>query len=698
MADPFCFALLKIAALQISHAAGFEAANSGPANLLTDVFARYLSLLASTAKHYSELAGRDTANACDLAHGLMNLGVDVEQLREWVEQGDARALQPTWNERTDPSPLLHGILSSGRPQRNPKNDLVYTYGDVSPELLRRFENSDEYGTRAESESEGDELESENEAEMNVGGLWHDRRESKAGATNGLANGNHDKVSSPTTSSSPPPVVSKGGMDDESKDTLNNHQDRFGSIKRPAYVPEHLPPFPTEKDFAEAKQSNPATVGSSSATVLLSLEPLPPSPSTTQPKAKKKTVSENPFTHIVPYNESSLAQGKRDELLGVDVPSHGKGKRKHREVTSAESRGKSAPSNDSLLERALASVSQPDAKRRRFYAPPTALGSVSAPDASRNIAAPPDTLFTGTFVYTGLIDTAVRQVATAALLSRLNAPNLVEPPTPVSATVTVPLPPVPEPPSATASGSKILLNGIPVPSSAAGNPVTSSQLKKSSLAPMSLAKASSASLGLALTSKGKTVSPPPKIKTKKPPLTLNLADINANRTREFAAPLGSASPTKSGGMATPSSATSLPTPIKKITFTVKTPDPAAPPPSPFRSTTPASSSRKANVEEKKPAKKKAVPPLPPPPPPPPRPRTPPAPLEDEGLPDEDEAGKAEEINCVCSDQPHVDDGGFMVACDNCEVWFHGRCVGVTAIAEDEKWFCPRCKTKGTVQGV
>lgn len=592
------------------------------------------------------------------------------------------------NQKTTVS--LLGILSSGRPQRDPKNDLVYTYGDVPPDLLRRFENSDEYAT----ESEGDEFEygSENEAEMDVDGRWYGQRESKAGTAvpvNGLTNGNHGKISS-TTSSSSPPAVSKGGMEGENKDTLNNHQDRHGSIKRPAYVPEHLPPFPTEKDFAEAEQSNPATgnpVGSSS-TVLLSLEPLPPSPSTTQPKAKKKAVSENPFTHIVPYNESSLAQGKRDELLSVDVPSHGKGKRKHQEVTSAGSRGKSAPSNDSLLERALASASQPDAKRRRFYAPPTALGSVSAPDASRNIAAPPDTLFTGTFVYTGLVDTAVRQVATAALLSRLNAPNLaVEPPTPVSATVTAPLPPVPEPPSATASGSKMMLNGILVPSSTAGNPVTSSQLKKSSLAPMSLAKVSSASLGL--TSKGKAASPPPKIKSKKPPLTLNLTDINANRTREFAAPLGSASPTKSGGMATPSSATSLPTPIKKITFTVKTPDPTLPPPSPFRSTASASSSRKASVEEKKPAKKKAVPP--------PRPRTPP-PLEDEGLQDEDEAGKAEEINCVCIDQPHVDDGGFMVACDNCEVWFHGRCVGVTAIAEDEKWFCPRCKAKGIVQGV
>ncbi|KAJ3115660.1 hypothetical protein HDU96_000278 [Phlyctochytrium bullatum] len=48
--------------------------------------------------------------------------------------------------------------------------------------------------------------------------------------------------------------------------------------------------------------------------------------------------------------------------------------------------------------------------------------------------------------------------------------------------------------------------------------------------------------------------------------------------------------------------------------------------------------------------------------------------------------SDEINCIC-DMPDVDDGLFMIACDTCGFWFHGRCVGVmTAIDE---WFCVRC---------
>ncbi|XP_046575592.1 PHD finger protein ALFIN-LIKE 7-like [Haliotis rubra] len=47
-----------------------------------------------------------------------------------------------------------------------------------------------------------------------------------------------------------------------------------------------------------------------------------------------------------------------------------------------------------------------------------------------------------------------------------------------------------------------------------------------------------------------------------------------------------------------------------------------------------------------------------------------------------------VYCPCR-QP--DDGGFMIACDGCDEWFHGACVGVTetmAEAMDE-YHCPTC---------
>ena len=33
----------------------------------------------------------------------------------------------------------------------------------------------------------------------------------------------------------------------------------------------------------------------------------------------------------------------------------------------------------------------------------------------------------------------------------------------------------------------------------------------------------------------------------------------------------------------------------------------------------------------------------------------------------------QVYCMCRG---IDDGSFMIACDVCEEWFHGKCVGVT----------------------
>jgi hypothetical protein len=39
---------------------------------------------------------------------------------------------------------------------------------------------------------------------------------------------------------------------------------------------------------------------------------------------------------------------------------------------------------------------------------------------------------------------------------------------------------------------------------------------------------------------------------------------------------------------------------------------------------------------------------------------------------------------------------MISCDTCEVWFHGKCVGITKdlSKQIEEWNCPPCKKKKT----
>ncbi|XP_022704329.1 death-inducer obliterator 1-like isoform X2 [Varroa jacobsoni] len=73
--------------------------------------------------------------------------------------------------------------------------------------------------------------------------------------------------------------------------------------------------------------------------------------------------------------------------------------------------------------------------------------------------------------------------------------------------------------------------------------------------------------------------------------------------------------------------------------------------------------------------------------------------DEGAPDDDDEWNSdndpEKLWCVCH-KPH--NNQFMIACDECENWFHGRCVGVSKAegARMEKtgheWFCSNCRKK------
>ena len=51
---------------------------------------------------------------------------------------------------------------------------------------------------------------------------------------------------------------------------------------------------------------------------------------------------------------------------------------------------------------------------------------------------------------------------------------------------------------------------------------------------------------------------------------------------------------------------------------------------------------------------------------------------------------EQVYCMCRG---IDDGSFMIACDVCEEWFHGKCVGVTEEQGEEidLYTCPSCRT-------
>ncbi|XP_059480576.1 death-inducer obliterator 1 isoform X2 [Neocloeon triangulifer] len=68
-------------------------------------------------------------------------------------------------------------------------------------------------------------------------------------------------------------------------------------------------------------------------------------------------------------------------------------------------------------------------------------------------------------------------------------------------------------------------------------------------------------------------------------------------------------------------------------------------------------------------------------------------DEEGDEEWDSEDDPDKLWCICR-KPH--NNRFMICCDKCEDWFHGKCVGITKAMgkqmelEGKEWTCPKCK--------
>lgn len=53
---------------------------------------------------------------------------------------------------------------------------------------------------------------------------------------------------------------------------------------------------------------------------------------------------------------------------------------------------------------------------------------------------------------------------------------------------------------------------------------------------------------------------------------------------------------------------------------------------------------------------------------------------------------EVIDCICGNNKDL---GFMISCEKCYAWLHGKCVGISKRNEPEMYYCPRCVKKAPV---
>lgn len=73
--------------MQILQAAGFNKTRSSQAiDVLTDVLIRYIALIGDAAQEQAALSGRTQSTAWDVAKCLSNVGMDAEDLREWLDR------------------------------------------------------------------------------------------------------------------------------------------------------------------------------------------------------------------------------------------------------------------------------------------------------------------------------------------------------------------------------------------------------------------------------------------------------------------------------------------------------------------------------------------------------------------------------------------------------------------------------------
>ncbi|KAI8369533.1 uncharacterized protein BYT42DRAFT_584786 [Radiomyces spectabilis] len=605
MTDKFCFALLRGTTLQTLQSAGFESAHMSATDTLTDVFGQYIQLLASTASHYAQFAGRSTISPWDILDCFAELNIEPKQLQEWLEE-EGKALVPPWTDSSDPSRVLTDVVNAGKPE--PDDVLVYEYTDVESEMplagISQLGESDQ--------EENDEISND--------------------------------VTSPETPTDKPPIDL--------------------SSKLPNYVPSYFPPFPPKPkddvDEENAEATNPAasvnlqqdlsTSTVKQATGQINESTIPSSVVVT----RRKRPIENPFTHITTMEESSFAATDKETLPSLSLTLMSQ---KQSWPEPERQKRRRLESENSSLKQAIEMLSRTSTERKRSLHPLSAQSTLFQA-FTRDEAAPGNTMFGED---QGVLNNLVRQMAPPLAVAKLSSPNLL---------LDVAI-------QGGGSGSSgTSANPVRTPNETIGNKSVGNTSILASLAGGQARRKSSTSGTSPLISSAPATTPASATTsstvapaTKSPAVPISLASLS---TSSSSAPLGeskkkthtkltinlpkmdlssNASSKPSSTATTPSSGTPLSTP--KIRFKIKVPEPSEP-----AVTSPA-----------------------------PIVTTPKVPKVDTTVMSTSNAG-GDIINCIC-ENPTVDYGTFMIACDKCGVWYHGNCVGIAETDQVEEWFCQRC---------
>ncbi|KAH8549144.1 hypothetical protein BGW37DRAFT_459810 [Umbelopsis sp. PMI_123] len=564
MAESLCFALLRTTTLQILQSAGFESSHLTSADVLTDVFTRYLELLGQTAAELAEHSGRVKANALDTTTTFSELHIDIGSLRDWLEIGDGKLLAPSWTNGNDPGQVINDVIHSGCQIVDPDDAIEYEYKEV-PEDIDNLYNDDD-----------------------------------ASSSSGQEDFEEDYVNETNTTESPTGIE------------YGKHQSN--------YIPNHLPPLPIlslDDDNVPMAQPEQPT-----ATTTQKQDSQAPKPLNSMLlKTGKRKAPKEPYRHKIPFEDSYLGN--------LDIRSAEDTTMQDIQASSGQDNHKMVPFDQlSKYVEKKKDAGVQATKRHRSWA--------NSEHFTENINPNRMVMFSDELVSTAppsILEKIITKVAPSAAVSKLSAPNLWT--------------------DVIASGSNLPEEAITKPSVHVPEVPTPAP-EKAAPAPSAVVNRAKSN---SISSAGVTVVHPPKKHE----------------------PVRTAAPTSLAALAASDSAPPAP---KKSGLTVNlslNPSSSHSQTAPPSATTPSSadsSTPKIRFKLKLPS---VVEPAPPPPPP-----TPAEPVDTAG-------GDAEIINCIC-DNPHVDYGTFMIACDNCSEWFHGDCVGIRESDQVAEWYCMRCRPR------
>ncbi|KAI0744680.1 hypothetical protein C8Q76DRAFT_700708 [Earliella scabrosa] len=288
--------ILENVAIKTLHAQGFSRTSVQTNAVLTDLLSRYLQTVAATAAKYAEHAGRRRIMVRDAVEAFDELGTSVDELKDYcaTEGRDMARYATQTTKRVEDLNEFKVQLAVGLTHDD--DDLIPLEWGLVPDPLPSEE---------EDESEYDEVKTPSDEMAKADVMMVDTEDADAEGEDDIPIKDDILTKHPLPRRPPTPPLPLSPVSNASPPPRKRQ--RTASWQPPAYVPDWLPPFPSDEPTRPASplpagaptpQNDHATANSA---VKLERPVTPPL------QAQVSTASSSADYHtVVPYNESSLA--------------------------------------------------------------------------------------------------------------------------------------------------------------------------------------------------------------------------------------------------------------------------------------------------------------------------------------------------------------------------------------------------------